>query len=56
MSGVTDLEAREGLSQALAQLRAQEADALVVAKFDRLARSLIAFVDVLKLSQAEGWG
>ncbi len=55
VSGITDPEAREGLSRALATLRAGGADALVVAKFDRLARSLIAFADVLKLSEAEGW-
>jgi DNA invertase Pin-like site-specific DNA recombinase len=55
ISGVTDPAAREGLSRGLTMLRDGEADALVVAKFDRLARSLTAFADVLRLSQEQGW-
>jgi Resolvase, N terminal domain len=39
----------------LETLRAGDPDALVVAKFDRLARSLVSFAYILKLSEAEGW-
>jgi DNA invertase Pin-like site-specific DNA recombinase len=55
VSGVADPMQREGLSRALGMLEAGKADALVVAKFDRLARSLTAFAEVLKLSQEQGW-
>jgi DNA invertase Pin-like site-specific DNA recombinase len=54
-SGVIEPMQRPGGSQALAMLRAGEADSLVVAKFDRLARSIIGFAEILKLSEAEGW-
>jgi site-specific DNA recombinase len=54
-TGVVEPTARAGLSRALDMLRAGEADALVVPKLDRLARGIVQFADVLKLSQAEGW-
>lgn len=55
VQGVVEPVAREGLARALTLLEAHGADALVVAKFDRLARSIVGFADVLKLSQAQGW-
>jgi site-specific DNA recombinase len=55
VSGFADPMARASLSRALDMLRAGQAEALVVAKFDRLARSIIGFADVLRLSQDQGW-
>jgi site-specific DNA recombinase len=54
-SGVIDPSARDGLGRALELLRSGEASILVAAKFDRLARSIIGFAELLKLSEAEGW-
>jgi len=53
-SGRTD-KARPELEAALAALAAGEADALVVAKLDRLARSTIALSRIMAASQAESW-
>jgi len=53
-SGRTD-KARPELDAALAALAAGDADALVVAKLDRLARSTIALSRIMAASQAEGW-
>jgi DNA invertase Pin-like site-specific DNA recombinase len=47
--GALDPEQRPGFARALERLRAGEADVLVVAKFDRLARSIIGFGDVLRM-------
>lgn len=47
---------RPGISEALALLRAGEADALVVSKLDRLSRSLADFARLLEVSSKEGWG
>ena len=46
---------RPELRAALAVLAAGEADALVVAKLDRLARSTIDLARVMAQAQAEGW-
>jgi DNA invertase Pin-like site-specific DNA recombinase len=54
-AGQLDTTEREGLARALAMVKGGTADAIVVARFDRLARSLIGFADLLRLSQQEGW-
>lgn len=46
---------REGLQAALAALDAGEADVLVAAKLERLARSTIAFGQLLERAEAGGW-
>jgi len=48
-------KARPALEAALAALAAGEADALVVAKLDRLARSTIALSRIMQTSQDQGW-
>jgi len=46
---------RHRLRQALDDLAARRAEGLVVAKLDRLSRSVVDFGRVLKLSQRHGW-
>ena len=46
---------RHRLHQALDDLAGRRADGLVVAKLDRLSRSVVDFGRVLKLSQRHGW-
>lgn len=46
---------RPGIARALADLRAHSADALVVAKLDRLSRSLLDFAGLMARAQSEGW-
>ena len=46
---------RPGITQALADLRAHEVDALVVAKLDRLSRSLLDFAGLMAQAQSEKW-
>jgi DNA invertase Pin-like site-specific DNA recombinase len=46
---------RRGLAEALERLARHEADALVVAKLDRLARSTLDFAAVMERAQSEGW-
>lgn len=46
---------RPALSAALESLSAGEADALVVAKLDRLARSTIQLARIMHRAEAEGW-
>lgn len=46
---------RPALDRALATLAAGDADALVVAKLDRLARSLAHAVDIIALAKQQGW-
>lgn len=46
---------REGLERALAQLAAGEAEGLIVAKLDRLARSIAQVDRILTLSTKQGW-
>ena len=47
--------ARPGLQQALEALAEGQADVLVVAKLDRLSRSLLDFATLMERSQREGW-
>lgn len=44
-----------GLREALKQLAAGQASALVVAKMDRLARSVSHAVDIMALAETQGW-
>jgi len=46
---------RPGIAVALEALKARRADALVVAKLDRLSRSMIDFAGVMERSTKEGW-
>jgi DNA invertase Pin-like site-specific DNA recombinase len=46
---------RPGLAAALQQLAAGDADSLVVAKLDRLSRSLLDFASLVEQSRREGW-
>lgn len=46
---------RAGLQEALTMLSHGEADALVVAKLDRLSRSLLDFANLMALAKAESW-
>jgi DNA invertase Pin-like site-specific DNA recombinase len=47
--------ARPGLAEALAAVEDGTAAALVVAKLDRLSRSLVDFADLMARAQAGGW-
>ncbi|GMA40209.1 recombinase family protein [Mobilicoccus caccae] len=47
---------RPGLTTALDRMAAGEADVLVVAKLDRLSRSLRDFIDLRDRAAAGGWG
>jgi DNA invertase Pin-like site-specific DNA recombinase len=47
---------RPGIKAALDALEAGEAQALVVAKLDRLSRSLLDFAGVMAKAQRQGWG
>ena len=47
---------REGLQEALALVESEEAEALVVAKLDRLSRSLVDFAGIMARSRKKGWG
>lgn len=40
----------------LGMLAAKQADVLIVAKLDRLSRSLVDFAQVMALAQEQGWG
>lgn len=46
---------REGIQEALERLDAGEADVLVAAKLDRLARAVIAFGELLERADKGGW-
>jgi len=46
---------RPGITRALALLKAGEAEALVVSKLDRLARSLLDLAQILDLAKRQGW-
>ncbi len=54
MSGKS-LSGRPALSQGLQLVAGGDADALAVAKLDRLSRSLLDFAGLIARSQAEGW-
>jgi len=47
---------RPGVRIALEMLREGGADALVVAKLDRLSRSMLDFAGIMAAAQKEGWG
>jgi DNA invertase Pin-like site-specific DNA recombinase len=47
---------RPGVRIALEALRAGDADALVVAKLDRLSRSMLDFAGIMAAAQKQGWG
>lgn len=47
--------ARPGLEQALALVEAGDADGIVVAKLDRLSRSLLDFAALTERSRRKGW-
>ncbi len=49
------LNGRPALDQALQLVAVGDADALAVAKLDRLSRSLLDFAGLMARSQAEGW-
>lgn len=49
------LAGRPALADALTDLREHRADALVVAKLDRLSRSLLDFAGLMEQSRREGW-
>jgi DNA invertase Pin-like site-specific DNA recombinase len=49
------VDGRPGLADALAALRSGEATGLVIAKLDRLSRSVLDFAHMLERSQREGW-
>jgi DNA invertase Pin-like site-specific DNA recombinase len=46
---------RPGLQEALAAVERGEADALIVAKLDRLSRSLLDFSELMERSRKKGW-
>jgi DNA invertase Pin-like site-specific DNA recombinase len=46
---------RPGITDALAALRSHDVDALVVAKLDRLSRSLLDFAGLMAQAQTERW-
>ncbi|GAB3586343.1 recombinase family protein [Calidifontibacter terrae] len=46
---------RAGVTQALAMLRQGQAEALVVAKLDRLSRSLLDFAETMNMARDQGW-
>jgi DNA invertase Pin-like site-specific DNA recombinase len=46
---------RPGISAALAAVESGDASALIVAKLDRLSRSLLDFAGLMKRAQAGGW-
>lgn len=46
---------RPGITQALAMLRNGQAEALVVAKLDRLSRSLLDFAATMETARSQGW-
>jgi DNA invertase Pin-like site-specific DNA recombinase len=46
---------RPGIQTALERLKSGEADALVVAKLDRLSRSMLDFTTLMAQAQKQGW-
>ena len=47
---------RPGIRDALERLADGEADALVIAKLDRLSRSVLDFATLMETSRKQGWG
>lgn len=50
------MNGRPGLQDALGAVERGEADALVVAKLDRLSRSLLDFASLMERARRRGWG
>ena len=46
---------RPGIEDALAALRASQADALVISRLDRLSRSWLDFTGLMETARREGW-
>ena len=55
VSGSVDPERRDALGPALVSLDAGDAEALVVARLDRITRSLQAWADLVERSRRRGW-
>lgn len=55
VASAKSLDGRPVLAQALADLKAGRADALAVAKLDRLCRDVADFAGLLKTAEREGW-
>jgi DNA invertase Pin-like site-specific DNA recombinase len=55
VASAATISRRPALQQALESLAAGEADALVVAKLDRLSRSLLDFAAIVEQSRKHGW-
>ena len=55
VSGIVEPSERSGFARALEAIREGRVDTLVIAKFDRLSRSMPGFVNVLRSSQDDGW-
>lgn len=53
--GLSGKQINPGLREALDLLRTRQADALVVTKVDRLARSVVAAADIMQAAQQQGW-
>jgi len=53
--GATGGRINPGLRRALDLLRTKQADALVVSKMDRLARSVLNAADIMRAAQDQGW-
>ncbi|MFC5677793.1 recombinase family protein [Aeromicrobium endophyticum] len=53
--GATGSKVNPGLREALELLRTKQADALVVTKMDRIARSVYNAADVMQAAQDQGW-
>lgn len=50
------MNGRHGLAEAIAMLKRRDADVLVVAKLDRLSRSMLDFAGLMERSRKEKWG
>jgi DNA invertase Pin-like site-specific DNA recombinase len=53
--GLSGTKINPGLQQALRLLRTKQADALVVSKMDRLARSVLNAADIATSAKEQGW-
>ncbi len=53
--GASGKQVNPGLRSCLDQLAAGRADALIVSKLDRLARSVLHSADILNLAREQGW-
>lgn len=53
--GATGRKVNPGLREALELLRTKQADALVVTKMDRIARSVLNAADIMRAAQDQGW-